>query len=51
MPTVGFIRTKVLQAERSGGMTSPFVAVNVKEAMNMPGEWGVLWVDSRLTPT
>ncbi|XP_067934448.1 protein kinase C delta type-like [Watersipora subatra] len=38
MPTVGFIRTKVLQAERSGGMTSPFVAVNVKEAMNMPGK-------------
>ena len=38
MPVVGFIRTKVLQADKPGGLTSPFVAVNVKEAMNIPGE-------------
>lgn len=38
MPQLGFIRTKVLQADKPGGLTSPFVAVNVKEAMNIPGQ-------------
>jgi len=38
MASFGFIRTKVLQADRSGGLNSPFIAVNVKEAMQIPGE-------------
>lgn len=38
MPAVGFIRTKILQADKPGGLVDPFVAVNVKEAMNIPGE-------------
>lgn len=41
MPQVGFIRTKVLQADRPGGLTNPFVAVNVKEAMNIPGQCAI----------
>lgn len=35
---VGFIRTKILQADKPGGLTEPFVAVNVKEAMVIPGK-------------
>lgn len=38
MSVVGFIRTKVLQADKSGGLQQPFVAVNVKEAMTIPGK-------------
>ena len=52
MPQIGFIRTKVLQADKPGGLTSPFVAVNVKEAMNVPGEWcssidGYMFIESK----
>lgn len=44
MPGVGFIRVKLLQCER-GDTTlvesetfDPYVAINVKEAVNLPGE-------------
>ena len=43
MPTVGFIRVKLLQCERGdSGIVEetfdPFVAVNVKEAVQTPGK-------------
>ena len=44
MPGVGFIRVKLLQCERGSdnggddGVTfDPYVAINVKEAVNTPG--------------
>ncbi|XP_064604272.1 protein kinase C delta type-like isoform X2 [Liolophura sinensis] len=44
MPGVGFIRVKLLQVEKGEGMVTapgevfdPYVAVNVKEAINSPG--------------
>ena len=44
MSGVGFIRVKLMQVERGATMESnddlfdPYIAVNVKEAMNTPGE-------------
>lgn len=45
MPGVGFIRVKLLQVEKGDGMVTvpgevfdPYVAVNVKEAINSPGK-------------
>lgn len=43
MPGVGFIRVKLLQVERGPSMDSksdvfdPYIAINVKEAVNTPG--------------
>ena len=44
MPGVGFIRVKLMQVERGATMDSkeemfdPYIAINVKEAVNTPGE-------------
>ena len=43
MPGLGFIRVKLLQVERGPSMDTkadmfdPYVAINVKEAVNTPG--------------
>ena len=48
MPT-GFIRVKLLQCERGGAgaddteMFDPYVAVNVKEATNLPGKCHIMF--------
>lgn len=44
MPSVGFIRVKLLQCEQGtegpdSEMFDPYVAVNVKEAVNLPGRF------------
>eukprot|EP00105_Crassostrea_gigas_P017579 XP_011435407.1 PREDICTED: protein kinase C delta type [Crassostrea gigas] len=43
MPGVGFIRVKLLQVDKGDAVTTsepfdPFVAVNVKETVNSPGQ-------------
>lgn len=40
MPGIGFIRVKLLQADMSPGPEpdDPFLAINVKEAMDIPGQ-------------
>lgn len=40
MPGVGFIRVKLLQAEtgpNGPALTDPFLAINIKEAVEVPG--------------
>ena len=52
MPGVGFIRVKLLQVERGATMQSttdvfdPYIAVNVKEAVNTPGKCTIYWKKS-----
>lgn len=54
MPSVGFIRVKLLQVERGPSMDStaevfdPYIAVNVKEAINTPGR-GIQLVQRKKT--
>ena len=41
MPGVGFIRVKLLQADGGPGgppLSDPFLAVNIKEAVEIPGK-------------
>lgn len=41
MPGVGFIRVKLLQADGGQGgplLSDPFLAVNIKEAVDIPGK-------------
>ncbi|XP_045164698.1 protein kinase C delta type-like isoform X1 [Mercenaria mercenaria] len=54
MPSVGFIRVKLLQVERGPSMDSkadvfdPYIAINVKEAVNTPGR-GIQLVQRKKT--
>ena len=49
--SVGFIRVKLLQCEAdspAGETFDPYVAINVKEAVNTPGENFITFVYSTL---
>jgi len=54
MPGIGFIRVKLLQCEKGDGLSigtetfDPYIAVNVKEAVNTPGK-GELLVQKKKT--
>ena len=41
MPGVGFIRVKLMQVEMDSkeDMFDPYIAINVKEAVNTPGRY------------